>query len=461
LSRQKKSVSLGASLRGATQFLSDRTGQTETVICALIVRMVVVCISFQSIAQINHDHAAFGAEMGWVARSIASGHGFSSPFFPSTGPTALMPPFFPYLLACVFRACGVYTATAAFVILSLDSLLSAITCIPIRMSLLEVVGARRAQLASWLWAIYPFAIYFSAVHVWDYALTSFLFATSFCLAQRLHSYDRSLAWCGCGLLCGLTVLSNPSVFSTLPFLFLIALLKIRRAGGRWLRYGVVFLLSMILVVAPWTIRNYLVMHAASPVRDGFWLEFWAGNAGDTSTSNPSWAHPASNPAEMQLFGKEGEAAYLAHKRSMALTYVGHHSVSFAVVSCRRAIRFWTGFWSVRSEYLYSEPLDVPNIFFCTSITFLMVRGIFRWWNEDRRELLPYLLLLIIFPIPYYLTHSSMDYRQPIEPEIIVLVAIGIFGFKDRIASVESREVEDAERYQAGPVMTYTFKEKSL
>jgi hypothetical protein len=91
----------------------------------------------------------------------------------------------------------------------------------------------------------------------------------------------------------------------------------------------------------------------------------------------------------------------------------------------------------------------------------MLRGVFRWWKEDRRELLPYLLLLIVFPIPYYLTHSSMDYRQPIEPQIIVLVAIGIFGFKDWIATAESREVEDARPYQAGPVMAYRFKEKSL
>jgi 4-amino-4-deoxy-L-arabinose transferase-like glycosyltransferase len=408
----------------------------------------------------NLDHAAFGAEMGWVARSIAWGRGFSSPFFPSTGPTALMPPVYPYLLAYVFRFCGVYTATAAFVILSLDSFLSALTCIPIRMCLLEVVGERRAQLASWLWVIYPFAIYFSAVHVWDYALTSFLFSTSFCFAQRIHLHDRPLTWSGLGLLCGLTVLSNPSVLSTFPFLFLLALLKVRGAGGRWLRCGLVVLLSMTLMVTPWIIRNYLVMHTPSPVRDGFWLEFWAGNAGDTSTSNPSWAHPASNPAEMQLFEKEGEAAYLAHKRSMALTYVCRHPVSFAVVSSRRAIRFWTGFWSIGAAYLYSEPLDVPNVFFCTSITFLMLRGIIFWWKEDRRELLPYLFLLILFPIPYYLTHSSMDYRQPIEPEIIVLVSIGIFRFKDWIASSDSPKVKISRQPQAAPVMAYTFKRKS-
>ena len=37
---------------------------------------------------------------------------------------------------------------------------------------------------------------------------------------------------------------------------------------------------------------------------------------------------------------------------------------------------------------------------------------------------------MIFPLPYYFTHSSADYRQPIEPEIIVLVTAGIFGLRD-------------------------------
>src|SRR5260370_10942708 len=69
-------------------------------------------------------------------------HGFSSPFFPSTGPTALVPPLFPYLLASFFRPFGLYTAKSAFVILSLDSLLSALTCIPIYLSLKYAAGEK-------------------------------------------------------------------------------------------------------------------------------------------------------------------------------------------------------------------------------------------------------------------------------------------------------------------------------
>jgi len=73
----------------------------------------------------------------------------------------------------------------------------------------------------------------------------------------------------------------------------------------------------------------------------------------------------------------------------------------------------------------------------------MIRGILRWWREDRERALPYILLITLFPLPYYLTHSSMDYRQPIEPEIIILVTIGIFGFRDRTSSSDFRELEES------------------
>src|SRR5260370_33997751 len=271
------------------------------VCCAFVLPIAVVASSFVRIGVPSIDHGQFGAEMGWVARSLALGHGFSSPFFPSTGPTALVPPLFPYLLAAVFRTFGLYTAKSAFVILSLDSLLSALTCIPVYLCLKHAAGERPAQLAGWLWAIYPFAIYFSGAQVWDYALTSFLFATCFCLAQRLHFQERSLAWFGFGILYGVTALSNPSVLSMFPFLLLTALWKVKRVGGRWLLRGIVTVTAITLVVGPWTIRNYPVMHTASPIRDGFWLEFWAGNRGAAFTSDPPWGHPASNPVEMQKF----------------------------------------------------------------------------------------------------------------------------------------------------------------
>jgi len=63
----------------------------------------------------------FGFETGRIAASIATGHGFSSPFQPQTGPTAWLAPLYPYLLAGVFKLFGVYTRSSAIVILSINS----------------------------------------------------------------------------------------------------------------------------------------------------------------------------------------------------------------------------------------------------------------------------------------------------------------------------------------------------
>ena len=322
-------------------------------------RLFIVTLVFRDTAAPTIDHERFGWEVGWTARSIALGHGFGSPFAPWTGPTALVPPLYTYLLALIFRIFGVYSAASAAVILSLNSLFSALTCLPIYFSVKRSLGVRLATLAARAWVIYPFAIYFSANRVWEYGhWTGLLFCSCFWAAQELHLHRNLLAWLGFGALVGITVLSNPSELTILPFFLIISALKLRQANGRWLRNVAVALLAFVAVCLPWTIRNQRAMHSLSPVRDGFWLEFWAGNNGDTSESNPGWAHPASNPVEMQKYQSQGETAYLAGKRQLALNFVQHHPLFFAGVTIRRIVRFWTGYWSFQRSYLHYDPLGL-------------------------------------------------------------------------------------------------------
>jgi len=181
--------------------------------------------------------------MGWIARALASGHGFSSPIYPWSGPTAIMSPLYPWLLSLVFRLFGVYSLTSAFVILSINSLFSTLTCIPVYFSAKYSLGPRAAKIAAWVWALYPFAIYFSAGRVWEYALTGLLFTTCFCIAQRIHQSAKPLAWIGFGALYGLTAHSNASVMSTLPFLLGFALWQAHKAGKRWVLNGALTMLT--------------------------------------------------------------------------------------------------------------------------------------------------------------------------------------------------------------------------
>jgi len=162
----------------------------------------------------------------------------------------------------------------------------------------------------------------------------------------------------------------------------------------------------------------------TPVRDNFWLEFYVGNFGDTSEPNPGPLHPASNPVEMQRYLALGETAYMAEKREMAVAYLRHHSQFFATVTLRRIVCYWTGYWSFSKEFRQLEPFALPNIFYCSTITLLMLRGVHRLWRKNCNAALPYLVLILIFPLTYYVTHAWMDSRQPIEPAIVVLAIAG-------------------------------------
>jgi hypothetical protein len=184
------------------------------------------------------------------------------------------------------------------------------------------------------------------------------------------------------------------------------------------------------------------------VRDNFWLECWAGNNGDTFESNAVWAHPASNPEEMQRYEAVGEIAYIAEKKAMALHFIEKNPMFFAALSLRRAFSYWTGFWSLSPAYLHKEPLEIADIFFCTSVTVLMLLGARRFWRWDEVRALPYLILIAVFPVTYYVTHASPDYRQPIEPEVVVLVAMGVLSLKRMTAEAvlleETMEEEESQ-----------------
>jgi hypothetical protein len=98
---------------------------------ALAVRIVAIHFLYTDTWNNFREHLLFGFEVGRIARSIAAGHGYGNPMYFETGPTAWMTPVYPYLLATVFRLFGIYSRHSAFVILGLNSLFSALICIPI------------------------------------------------------------------------------------------------------------------------------------------------------------------------------------------------------------------------------------------------------------------------------------------------------------------------------------------
>jgi 4-amino-4-deoxy-L-arabinose transferase-like glycosyltransferase len=397
------------------------------VLTALLLRFVVVGFVYQGFLVPGRDHWEFGYEMGKIAYSITSGRGFSNPYWIETGPTAMVTPVFPYLISSAFSLFGAYTKAAALAVLTLNSLVSALTCIPIFFLARNSFGLRTAVGVIWTWAFFPYAVYFSASSMWHHSLVALLLTCLLWIASYLETRAFVWMWAGFGFLWGVAVLTNPVVLAVLPFLGGWVCYRLHRNGKRWKMPALTLVCVLLATVAPWMVRNYRTFHHPVFLKDNFWMEVCIGNLGNAADWWNGSVHPAGNDAELAEFRRLGELGYMQREREQALAYIRGHPAIVLWRSIRRVVYMWTGFWSLRPEYLRGEPFDLANIFFCTVVTVLALTGLRKALQSPGNKAMPYILTLVSFPVAYYLTHSEIPYRQPIDPELVALASFAVFS----------------------------------
>jgi hypothetical protein len=416
------------------------------VLVALLLRLVVVGFLYSERTDPARDHWRFGGEAGRIARSITQGEDFSNPLFGKTGPTAWLTPVFPYLLAGIFKVFGVYSKASAITALAVDSLFSALTCIPVYFIARKHFGRRTAAWAGWMWSFFPYAIYFSADFIWATTLTTLLMSLIFLMALHCGTTSQVWHWAGFGVLCGFGALTDPIVMSVTPFLGAWACYRLYRGGRRWLAPGAAAVLAVILVTSPWFIRNYRTFHKVIPFRGCLGLEVYFGNNQDSWHWGPPGYHPSDNEDEWKEYQQLGETAYVAKKLRAGLDFINGHRGLYVEMTLRRVVYLWTGFWSFDRRYLREEPFDPANIVLCTGLTGLTLLGLWRAFHDGAATAMPYALVFIFFPVIYYLTHPEDYYRRPIDPLFVVLAAYAITSWitdreerkKGRVTAVDLR-----------------------
>jgi len=395
------------------------------VLAALVVRLTVVAFVYQGFLEPGRDYWEFGYEVGMVARSIATGHGFANPFWGETGPTAWLTPVFPYFLAGIFVIFGIKTKAAAVAMLALNSLFSALTCVPIFLVAKKTFGLREAKWAAWTWAFFPYAIFYSADSMWYHCFFALLLTLLVLFVPQLENTTSLWAWAAFGVLAGLTTLTTPVVLGVLPFMVGWVCYRLRQRARSWLVPMGIVVLSLLATIAPWLVRNYQTFHKPVFLKDNFWMEVCIGNVGNGQHWWNGSVIPPGRAAELGEMQRVGELAYLEEKRSQALSFIETHPGIYVWRCVRRVVFMWTGFWSFQREYLREEPFDPANIFFCTLFTLLALAGLRKAFRERRDMAIFYALILGTFPIIFYVTHPDLAYRHPIDPEIVILGAYAI------------------------------------
>lgn len=398
---------------------------SAAILAGLAARLLVAVLLYPRFLNPTYNHINFAGEFGEVAYSIVTGRGFSNPYWVVTGPTAMYPPVFPYLLSGIFAIFGIFTKASALVLLALNSLFSALTCLPVFYIARKDFGLAAAKLAVWGWAFFPYAVYFSANSIHYASLSALLLSAIVLAALHLQSSNRTWAWAGFGFLFGFAALTNPVVLAFLPLLGAWLCYCLVRQGRPWVCPAATGALVLILALAPWLIRNYRVFHRPVFLKDNFWMEVYDENL----TEAPDWwnmnIHPGDVPAEMAEFQRLGELGFMAEKRRQALAIIESNPALYVERCVRRVVNFWTGFWTLRREYLRNVPLYLANILLITLVTLLSFVGLYRLSRNAPKRAAPYFFVLLSFPGVYYLTHSDARYRHPIEPLLVVLACSAI------------------------------------
>jgi hypothetical protein len=96
-----------------------------------------------------------------------------------------------------------------------------------------------------------------------------------------------------------------------------------------------------------------------------------------------------------------------------------------VMCLRRFVYMWTAFWNLDPKNLEIEFHNPANVYLTVSLTVVMLIGLWQALRTAREKTLPYLLLLLFYPLVFYVTHPEIRYRHIIEPEIIILAALGV------------------------------------
>ena len=376
----------------------------------------------------GNDNFEFGWEMGRVARSIAQGQGFSSPYQGNTGPTAWEPPLYPYLMAGVFKLFGIYTHASAWVLLSINSLLATLTCIPIYRIAQRTFGERVAAWSAYAWGLNPYIWYWSIHWIWDTTFTPLVLAWIFLLALELagvvpdalvrggRNADTS-AWILFGALYAIGALANPTMLAFLPFCGLWVWRQRHRHGLPSLAGVALSSLIFFAVLSPWVIRNYEVFHRFVFLRDDFGLQVRLGNGPYADGMLMAYLQPNLNKLELQKFQSLGELEYAESCKRQASDWIRAHPGRFAVISLKRIFYYWNG---VPRETSSLAPVDFrTSAFLATSV--LAIWGAIRAVRHEWPGAWLFAGLMIFYPAIYYFVYPHARYRHPIEPELTILI----------------------------------------
>jgi hypothetical protein len=420
--------------------------QPRRIIEAFVVVLLAAC-SLILYPPLRHHTYLGGYESLSLARSLAGGNGFANPFaFLATGPSAHLAPLFPALMAFVFsHSSSDQAALNAMELLATLIVVLQVCVLPFLARYLGLgfytgVGAS----VLWLVARLPKEAF------WEQNSTGLLIAVlAFpmvaALRRRLSMVEVAL----CAVLWGVLLLLCPAVLPALgAWLVLVVFARKQK-----LTQKLVLVLVPLLMLVPWTVRNYRAFHHFVFVRDNMGMEMEVSNNPCATFSFQlnvlsgcySLHHPNENFEEVFHVAKLGEVGYNQERMGVAKEWIKSNPREFATLTAERFTAFWLPS-VLRPEQrpippgiIYSPFRDVV----VTIASLVAVGGLVLLWRINRSACLVLLVWLVTYPPIYYITQYSERVRIPVQWAILLPACYAVSELWKRLAGGTQTPVNGA------------------
>jgi hypothetical protein len=320
------------------------------------------------------------------------------------------------LVAAVFRIFGEYSLGSAIAILVAQTIVNLITIWLIMCVARQLFNQTTATVAGLVWAC-SLPLTWMPTILWETSLSCFLLAGLFAIVLKFRSMPDlgPLHWMSVGAYCGVGALVNPALLPSLAGVVLWLMYTTRR---RQALRPLLSLLTFVLVFASWPIRNARVFHAFVPLRTTVGFELWMGNREGSTGFLDESLFPMFNRDELADYIRRGELGYSAHKSELARRYIASHPGEFLDLTARRFLRFWTGTGTRNGSSLFAVHATMTTMLGLIALGLLIRRR--------RYEIvLLFAVPMLLFPVPYMITHAEFRYRLVIDPIMTVIGAYAV------------------------------------
>lgn len=357
------------------------------------------------------------AEAIHLGRSLAFRGEFANPFrLLQTGPSAHSSPAFPAFLALIIRIFGTGAkGNYAFQFAAAGALAAELALLPI---LTETMGLGLCPgIFACAIGLLPPLLTFPD---WEASYAGLLIVLVTILWWTVISKPEP-SWSSAvllGVTAGVLLLTSASAFSVLAVWSVYSVWKFRLdfRKGRWAA-----LLIPIVMLIPWTVRNYVVFRRVIPFRLALGLEL-ASSFNDCapvgmrqSETIGCFAQRSPNHTfeEAQKARALGEAQYNSEKFQQAYEWIAANPRRFSSLTLQRIYAFWFPFEAdspLQQLIIEGRRRERLTIYV---MTILSVLGLLLLMKSNRIVGFVLASWLLVFPLIYYLHLFEDRYRYPI------------------------------------------------